>query len=169
VYDGGPLHGARAELFAAARRAVADGQHQLAAALASTAAARAAAAVLTAARPAGPARARLGSTVSGMPSKRPRWLLLIGSVRVPATPSRHRVRVWRRLRQAGAVALRKSVYVLPNTPRHYETFQKIAQDILRIGGEAVLFTVDHAENLADEALDRLFRGVQGARGTRFAG
>jgi hypothetical protein len=100
-----------------------------------------------------------------MPSKHPRWLLLIASVPAPSTPSRYRVRVWRMLRQAGAVALRKSVYVLPNTPGHYETFQGIAEEIERVGGEAVLFTVDRAENLSDAALERLCRGVRGARGT----
>ena len=42
------------------------------------------------------------------------WLVLL--VSVPPHPSSLRVRVWRKLRALGAVALKKSVYILPFTP-----------------------------------------------------
>lgn len=90
-----------------------------------------------------------------MSPKSPRWLLLIASL--PPTPSRHRVRVWRMLRKWGAVSLRKSVYVLPYSKDHYESFQWIAQEIQSVGGEATFLKVDQVENLPDETLTRLFR------------
>jgi hypothetical protein len=93
-----------------------------------------------------------------VPSKSPRWLLLIASL--PPTPSRHRVRVWRMLRKWGAVALRKSVYVLPYSKDHYESFQWIAQEIRTVGGEATFLKVDRVEDLPDEALIRLFRDAR---------
>src|SRR2546422_784735 len=42
-----------------------------------------------------------------------RWLILIHQL--PARPSSLRVTIWRRLQHLGAIALRNSVYVLPNT------------------------------------------------------
>ncbi len=95
-----------------------------------------------------------------MPSGRTRWLLLIFSL--PPNPSRHRVRVWRMLKKWGAVALRKSVYLLPYNRDHYESFQWIAQEIRSLGGEATFLKVDRVENLPDEALVRLFREARRA-------
>ncbi len=93
-----------------------------------------------------------------MAPKSPRWLVLICSL--PPTPSRHRVRVWRMLRRWGAVALRKSVYVLPFGKDRYESFQWIAQEIQSVGGEATFLKVDRVENLPDEALVRLFNDAR---------
>ena len=62
-------------------------------------------------------------------------LLLVG---VPPTPSSLRVRVWRRLRSLGAVALKRSAYLLPDTPERYEDFQWLAQEVQREGGDATL-------------------------------
>ena len=74
-------------------------------------------------------------------------LLLVG---LPPTPSSLRVRVWRRLRSLGAVPLKRSAYLLPDTPERYEDFQWLAQEIERDGGEATLIRVQQIENL-DEA------------------
>ena len=49
-----------------------------------------------------------------------RWLLLVHQL--PPRPSNLRVRIWRRLQQIGAVALRGAVYVLPNTSEAREDF-----------------------------------------------
>ena len=46
------------------------------------------------------------------------WVVLM--VSVPPHPSSLRVRVWRKLRALGAVALKKSVYILPFTPETFE-------------------------------------------------
>jgi hypothetical protein len=62
------------------------------------------------------------------------WLLLVLSL--PPRPSSLRVRAWRRLRGLGAVPLRSSSYLLPNSPDRYEQLQWLAQEIHRDGGEA---------------------------------
>src|SRR5512145_780394 len=83
----------------------------------------------------------------------PLLLLLVG---VPPTPSSLRVRVWRRLKSLGAVPLKRSAYLLPDTPERYEDFQWLAQEIEREGGEATLIRVQQIENIGPEAVRRLF-------------
>jgi hypothetical protein len=84
----------------------------------------------------------------------PLLLLLVG---VPPTPSSLRVRVWRRLRLLGAVALKRSAYLLPDTPERYEDFQWLAQEIQRGGGDATLIRVQEIENVSAEDVVRLFQ------------
>ena len=72
------------------------------------------------------------------------FLLLVG---VPPTPSSLRVRVWRRLRSMGAVALKRSAYLLPDTPERYEDFQWLAQEIERDGGEVLQRSGESSEGL----------------------
>src|SRR5262245_23972461 len=81
-------------------------------------------------------------------------LLLVG---VPPTPSSLRVRVWRRLRSLGAVPLKRSAYLLPDTPERYEDFQWLAQELQRDGGEATLVRVQQIENVGPDEVLRLFR------------
>jgi hypothetical protein len=86
-------------------------------------------------------------------SQPPLLLLLVG---LPPTPSSLRVRVWRRLRSLGAVPLKRSAYLLPDTPERYEDFQWLAQEIEREGGEATLVRVNQIENVTAEDVLRLF-------------
>ena len=83
----------------------------------------------------------------------PLLLLLVG---LPPTPSSLRVRVWRRLRSLGAVPLKRSAYLLPDTPERYEDFQWLAQEIQREGGEATLIRVQQIENVGPAEVVRLF-------------
>jgi hypothetical protein len=80
-------------------------------------------------------------------------LLLVG---LPPSPSSLRVRVWRRLRGLGAIALKRSAYLLPDTPDRYEDFQWLAQEIQREGGDATLMRVQQIENLGPADVLRLF-------------
>jgi len=80
-------------------------------------------------------------------------LLLVG---VPPTPSSLRVRVWRRLRALGAVPLKRTAYLLPDTPERYEDFQWLAQEIQREGGDATLIRVQQIENVSQGDVLRLF-------------
>lgn len=84
--------------------------------------------------------------------------LLLLLVSVPPTPSSLRVRVWRRLRGLGAVALKRSAYLLPDTPERYEDFQWLAQEIQREGGDATLVRTQQIENVTPEAVRTLFDG-----------
>jgi hypothetical protein len=83
----------------------------------------------------------------------PLLLLLVG---LPPTPSSIRVRVWRRLRTLGAVPLKRSAYLLPDTPERYEDFQWLAQEIQREGGDATLVRVEEIENVTPADVRRLF-------------
>jgi hypothetical protein len=83
------------------------------------------------------------------------WLLLLLSL--PPRPSSLRVRAWRRLRSLGAVPLRSSAYLLPDSPDRYEQFQWLAQEIQRDGGEATLLRVDRIENMQQPDVVRLFQ------------
>mgnify|MGYP001257558102 CR=1 FL=1 len=47
-----------------------------------------------------------------------KWLLLIHQI--PPKPNYFRVKIWRRLQQAGAIAIKQSVYVLPKNEQTYE-------------------------------------------------
>src|ERR1700738_3598257 len=79
---------------------------------------------------------------------KPLLLLLVG---VPPTPSSLRVRVWRRLRSLGAVALKRSAYLLPDTPERYEDFQWLAR-----GGAAPWIRLQQIENMSPGDVLRLF-------------
>jgi hypothetical protein len=83
------------------------------------------------------------------------WLLLLLSL--PPRPSSLRVRAWRRLRVLGAVPLRSSAYLLPDSADRYEQFQWLAQEIQRDGGEATLLRVDRIENMGEADVVRLFQ------------
>ncbi|HJR04269.1 MAG TPA: chromate resistance protein ChrB domain-containing protein [Methylomirabilota bacterium] len=75
---------------------------------------------------------------------------------LPPRPSSLRVRSWRRLRGLGAVPLRSSAYLLPDSPDRYEQFQWLAQEVQRDGGEATLLRVDRIENMQQPDVVRLF-------------
>src|SRR5712691_8813755 len=82
------------------------------------------------------------------------WLILM--VSFPPNPSSLRVRVWRKLRTLGAVALRHSVYLLPSTPDNFERFQWLSQEVQRDGGEATFLSVEQIENMKRSEVIRLF-------------
>ena len=86
-------------------------------------------------------------------NQEPLLLLLVG---LPPSPSSLRVRVWRRLRSLGAVPLKRSAHLLPDTPERYEDFQWLAQEIQREGGEATLIRVQQIENVSAADVLRLF-------------
>ena len=69
-----------------------------------------------------------------------RWLTLLTTL--PPTPTRHRVGVWRKLQRMGAVRLRGSAWILPETAETTERFQWLVQEIQAFRGEATLLHVD---------------------------
>jgi hypothetical protein len=83
------------------------------------------------------------------------WLVLL--VSVPPHPSSLRVRVWRKLRALGALALKKSVYILPFTPENFEQFQWLSQEVQKARGEATLLHVDQIENMTRADIVRRFQ------------
>jgi hypothetical protein len=83
-----------------------------------------------------------------------RWLTLL--ITVPPAPIRHRVGVWRKLRRMGAVPLKGSGWMLPETPETTELFQWLAQEVQSIRGHAMLLRVDGIETMSDEQVAVLF-------------
>ena len=61
------------------------------------------------------------------------WLMMIHQI--PPKPDYFRVKIWRRLQQIGAVAIKPSVYVLPNSESAYEDFSWILKEIDQGGGD----------------------------------
>ncbi len=79
-----------------------------------------------------------------------RWLLLIHQL--PPKPDYLRVKVRRRLRRLGAVALKQTVYVLGNTSESLEDLQWLRQEIEADGGTAVIAAAHFLEGVADEEI-----------------
>src|SRR2546422_2744086 len=78
-----------------------------------------------------------------------RWLMLLMSL--PPTPTRHRVGVWRKLQRMGAVRLRGSAWILPETPETTELFQWLVPEIPSLkGGGAPLRGARGETKAADE-------------------
>src|SRR5438128_2544450 len=89
-----------------------------------------------------------------------RWLVLVH--RLPPKPDYLRVKVGRRLRRLGAVALKNSVYVLPDTPRYRAGVAEIAREILERGAEAVACEARLVAGLSDAVLEDRFRELRDA-------
>jgi len=85
-------------------------------------------------------------------AKGPPWLLFMFGL--SAKEASQRVDIWRRLRRHGAIALRSSGYVLPNSPANEERLQWLAKQVRKYRGQA---TIVHAE---------AFDGVPSAELTR---
>jgi hypothetical protein len=83
-----------------------------------------------------------------------RWLTLL--MRLPPTPTRHRVGVWRKLQRMGAIRLKGSGWILPETPETTELFQWLVEEIRSFRGDATLLHVDRIEDMPDERLADLF-------------
>jgi len=112
-----------------------------------------------------PARRAPAAHSSPEPVRR-RWLLL--AHQLPATPSNLRVKTWRRLQDLGALAVKQSVYVLPDTPEFREDFEWLRVEIAGSGGEAVVFSAHHLDADAETALVEEFRRNRQSAYTRLA-
>jgi len=86
------------------------------------------------------------------------WLLLIHQI--PPKPSYFRVKIWRRLHQVGAVAVKQSVYVLPKTQQSLEDFGWISKEITEGGGEASVCEARFLQGLTDEQVVSMFQSAR---------
>src|SRR5262249_31512056 len=87
-----------------------------------------------------------------------RWLTLLTTL--PPTPTRHRVGVWRKLQRMGAVRLRGSAWILPDTPETAERFQWLLQEIQSFRGEATLLPVERGGNMTEAQVTALFHAAR---------
>jgi len=86
------------------------------------------------------------------------WLMLIHQI--PPKPDYFRVKVRRRLQTLGAVAIKNSVYVLPNTEQAQEDFQWMLQEIQAEGGDAMTCEAHFVEGLTDQRIRESFRAAR---------
>lgn len=68
------------------------------------------------------------------------WLLLL--LQLPTKPASARIKTWRRLQQIGSVAIKHSVYALPNTPQAREDFEWLKTEIRAAKGQASIMAAD---------------------------
>jgi peptidase M28-like protein/ChrB-like protein len=88
------------------------------------------------------------------------WLLLL--YELPTAKNTERVNLWRKLKKFGALSLKTSAYLLPDSSLHYERFQWLSQQICDGGGDATLIRVAEIENLSREAVIALFGEARAA-------
>ena len=84
-----------------------------------------------------------------------KWLVLIHQL--PPKPDYLRVKVRRKLQRIGAVALKNSVYVLPQLDETLEDFQWLRREITTDGGEAMLLNADFLEGVPNGVLEEMAR------------
>ena len=89
-----------------------------------------------------------------------RWLLLIHQI--PPKPSYLRVKIWRRLQRLGAVAIKNSVYALPNSDQTREDFQWILREIIEGGGDGTLCEARLVDGITDDQVEELFQAARTA-------
>ena len=87
-----------------------------------------------------------------------KWLLLLQQL--PSRPSNVRVKTWRRMQQLGAVPLKNSAYVLPNTPQSREDFEWMRSEIIAMKGQASVFAADAVDAAEHQELVAAFRAAR---------
>src|SRR5918993_3944074 len=87
-----------------------------------------------------------------------RWLLLVHTV--PPKPPYLRAKVMRRLTRLGALALKRSAYLLPANESTLEDFQWLRQEICDEGGDAWVVDARFVAGLRDEEIRESFRMVR---------
>lgn len=83
-----------------------------------------------------------------------KWLLLIHQI--PPKPNALRVKIWRRLQQVGAVAIKPSVYVMPLSEQSREDLSWTLKEIVASGGDGSISEVRFVEGLSDGQVLALF-------------
>ena len=82
------------------------------------------------------------------------WLLLVHQL--PAKPAYLRVKIWRRLQDIGAVAVKNAVHALPMNEDTQEDFEWLLREIQKGGGEAFVCEARLIDGLSDEEVRALF-------------
>jgi hypothetical protein len=88
------------------------------------------------------------------------WVLLIHQI--PPKPDYLRVKIGRRLQRVGAIAVKNSVYVLPDGDQSVEDFQWIRREIVDGGGDASVCRAAFIDGLTDDQLRAAFRAARDA-------
>jgi len=89
-----------------------------------------------------------------------RWLLLIHQL--PAKPAYLRVKIWRRLADIGAVAIKNAVNALPSSEQTQEDFEWLLGEIVEGGGEALICEARLIDGLTDQEVRAQFDAARDA-------
>src|SRR5437763_14103449 len=81
------------------------------------------------------------------------WALLVHQL--PAKPAYLRVKIWRRLQDIGAVAVKNAVHALPMNEETQEDFEWLLREIVEEGGEAFVCEARLIDGLSDEDVRRV--------------
>lgn len=87
-----------------------------------------------------------------------KWLLLIHQI--PPKPNALRVKIWRRLQQLGAVAIKQSVYAMPFSEQSREDLSWTLKEIVEGGGDGSISEVRFVEGMTDEQVVALFQNAR---------
>jgi hypothetical protein len=88
------------------------------------------------------------------------WLLLLHQI--PPKPAYFRAKVLRRLNQVGALAIKKSAYVMPASEDTQEDLEWILREIVEEGGEGWILRSELVAGHSDESLRAAFGTVRAA-------
>jgi len=83
------------------------------------------------------------------------WLLLLHQI--PPKPGYFRAKVLRRLAQVGALPVKNSAYLLPDTEDALEDFAWICQEIGKEGGTAWLYRAEVLAGMSSDEIESAFR------------
>jgi hypothetical protein len=86
------------------------------------------------------------------------WLLLI--YQLPARRSPARVKVWRRLQRIGAVLVKNSAWVMPESAEAREDFEWLKTEIVASGGEAMVLSAHAPHAAAQDEIVETFRAAR---------
>jgi hypothetical protein len=98
------------------------------------------------------------SVSSGPGPGKASWLLLLHHL--PPRPAYLRVKVRRRLQRIGALPLKNSVYVLPQSAEAREDLEWLRAEIVAAGGEAIVTTATFIAGVREDQLAARFRKLR---------
>ena len=79
---------------------------------------------------------------------------------LPGRPAYGRVKIWRRLKETGAVSLRNAAYVLPDNEENRASFAAILREIEKLGGEGMLVQGEVVAGLRNDQLRAQFNAAR---------
>ena len=86
------------------------------------------------------------------------WLLLLHQI--PPKPAYFRAKVLRRLAQVGALPIKNSAYLLPDSEETREDFEWIGREIKSEGGAAWMFRAETIVGMSDHQIQSSFRRLR---------
>jgi hypothetical protein len=92
------------------------------------------------------------------------WLLFIHQL--PPKPDYLRVKTRRRLHTIGAVQLKPTVYLLPDSDQALEDFQRLRREVEAMGGSAMICRSAFLAGITDLEIHAMWEPVEGAESVR---